>query len=134
MQQEFGDHPFCKRQIYVGGKRIFTQGLSEEEGNNVIEAITNQGHFESIILPFLSKIDYDQMTELAVRWHIADEVVIDPAIRFGKPIVEETGIATHVLRQSFYANNEDADFVAKWFGVERRHIEAAVAFENSLAA
>jgi uncharacterized protein (DUF433 family) len=134
LQQEFGNHPFCKRQIYVGGKRIFTQGLSEEESNNVIEAITNQGYFESIILPFLSKVDYDDVTELAVRWRIANQVVIDPAIRFGKPIVEETGIATYILRQSFYANNEDADFVARWFGVERRHVEAAVTFENSLAA
>ena len=134
LQQEFGDHPFCKRQIYVGGKKIFTRGLNEKESNSVIETITNQGYFESIILPFLKKIDYDDLTELAIRWRIANLVVIDPAIRFGKPIVEETGIATHVLRQSFYANNEDADFVAGWFGIERRHVEAAVAFENSLAA
>lgn len=61
-------------------------------------------------------------------------MVIDPAIRFGKPIVKGTGMSTSVLRNSYYANGEDAGFVAGWFGVEERHVMAAVDFENRLAA
>jgi uncharacterized protein (DUF433 family) len=134
LRQEYGDHPFCRRAIYIGDKKIFTSGLNEEESSSVIEAITNQSYFEKIILPFLRRIDYDLDTEQAIRWHIANMVVIDPKIRFGKPVVEEVGIATSVLRDSYFANDEDASFVAKWFGIRERHVMAAVDFENNLAA
>ena len=108
--------------------------MDERESRAVIEALTNQQYFETIILPFLRRIDYDEVTKRAARWHIAELVVIDPAIRFGRPIVEEVGISTSVLRLAYYANGEDAASVAKWFNVETRHVLAAVDFENSLAA
>ena len=85
-------------------------------------------------MPFLKKIDYDRNTQQAVRWHIADRIVIDPKIRFGKPVVEGTGIATSILRDSFFANDEDAAFVARWFGIEAEQVMAAVDFESDLAA
>jgi uncharacterized protein (DUF433 family) len=134
LENDFGDHPFCYREIFVGEKKIFTRGLDEKEGRSVLEALTNQRYFDSIILPFLRKIDYDDVTHRALRWHIADMIVVDPAIRFGKPIVEEVGISTAVLRNAYYANREDIAAVAGWFGVEERHVIAAVRFENDLAA
>jgi uncharacterized protein (DUF433 family) len=134
LQEDFGEHPFCTRAIYVGGKKIFTRGLSAKESSSVIEAITNQSYFDTIILPFLKRIEYDEKTNRAIRWHIANRVVIDPRIRLGKPVIEGVGIATSVLRSSYYANGEDADFVAKWFGVQASHVTAAVEFENGLAA
>jgi uncharacterized protein (DUF433 family) len=134
LRQEYGEHPFCRRAIYVGDKKIFTRGLNEAESNSVIEAITNQSYFDKIILPFLKKIDYDGRTEQAIRWRIADKVVIDPKIRFGEPVVEEVGIATSILRDSYFANDEDASFVAHWFGIKEEHVMAAVVFENDLAA
>jgi uncharacterized protein (DUF433 family) len=130
LEHDFGDHPFCTREIYVGRKKIFTRGLNDEEASSVIEAITSQSYFEKIISPFLQRIDYDEATSQAVRWHIANMVVIDPKIRFGKPTVEGTGISTDVLCKSFYANNEDAERVASWFGVESRHVLAAVEFQG----
>lgn len=134
LENEHGDHPFCRRQIFVGGKKIFTRGLDDNEQSSVIEALTKQSYFDSIILPFLARIDYDEVTDLAARWRIAEMVVIDPTIRFGKPIIEETGISTCTLMRAFYANGEDSEFVAKWFGIESRHVQAAVDFENKLAA
>jgi uncharacterized protein (DUF433 family) len=134
LRDDFGDHPFCTRQIYVGGKQVFTRGLDDVEGSSVIEAITRQSYFDKIILPFLKKIDYDAATKKAIRWHIANLVVVDPTIQLGKPVVEKTGITTYVLNQSYYANGEDAEFVARWFGVQARHVRAAVDFENQLAA
>ena len=134
LRGDFGEHPFCQREVYVGDKKIFTRGLNREEGSSVIEAMTRQAYFDKIILPFLQKIDYDDVTNLAARWRIADLIVVDPAIRFGKPIVDGVGIATSVLLKSYYANMEDAELVASWFGVEPRHVLAAVEFENQLAA
>jgi len=134
LRRDFGDHPFCTRQIFVGGKQIFTRGLSEEDGGSVIEAISRQHYFDAIILPFLQKIEYDEVTRKAARWHIANLVVIDPEIRFGRPIVANTGITTSTLQRAYFANGEDAAFVASWFSVEAEHVMAAVDFENALAA
>ena len=41
-----------------------------------------------ILLPFLTSIDYDKVQLLARRWRIAEAVVLDPAICFGKPIID----------------------------------------------
>jgi uncharacterized protein (DUF433 family) len=71
---------------------------------------------------------------MASRWHIAELIVVDPAIRFGQPVVDRVGIATSVLRKAYYANGEDAEFVAEWYGIAARHVRAAVEFENDLAA
>jgi len=134
LEEEFGDHPFCTRQIFVGGKKVFTRGLTDEESGSVIEAITKQLYFDTIILPFLKQIVYDDVTSQAVRWNIAKLVVIDPRVRLGKPVVDGLGIATSVLSNSYYANGEDATLVAKWFGIRDEHVIAAVEFEDGLAA
>ena len=134
LREDFGDHPFSTREIYVRDKKVFTRGLSDDEATSLSEAITRQSYFDKIILPFLKKIDYDEATKFAARWRIAKMVVLDPKIRFGRPTVLGTGIATRVLHDSYYANDEDAERVADWFGVESKHVMAAVEFENSLAA
>ena len=44
------------------------------------------------------------------------------------------GIATSVLNSAYLADGDDAEFVARWFGIEASEVLAAVQFENSLAA
>jgi uncharacterized protein (DUF433 family) len=68
------------------------------------------------------------------RWCIADLVVIDPAICFGKPMIEGVGINTAVLAACYEANDHDAELVADWFKVHSKHVIAAVDFERKLAA
>jgi uncharacterized protein (DUF433 family) len=87
-----------------------------------------------ILEPFLKRIDYDDVTSLARRWCIADMIVVDPAICFGKPIVAEIGMATSILSMSYYANGNDADIVAGWYDIHAKHVIAAVDFEKTLAA
>ncbi len=79
-------------------------------------------------MPFLAKIEYDR-NDLARLWRIAEGVVVDSEINFGKPTVEEVGIATRILAGAFEANGRDADRVADWYGVEPRHVRVAAAFE-----
>ena len=71
-------------------------------------------------------MDYDEATEMARRWCIADFVVIDPTICFGKPIIEGVGITTAVLSTSYEANGQDTELVADWFRVHSKHVIAAV--------
>jgi len=127
-------HPFCRRDLMTGDGQVFTFGLDEQGRREMVEVLTNQRVFPDILLPFLTKIDYDRTSELAIRWRIADSVVVDPTICFGKPIVEEAGIATSVLAASYAANHHDAELVADWFHINARHVLAAVDFERGLAA
>src|SRR5204862_381270 len=82
--------PFSKKDIRTDGKEMFACILEDEEKRQVYEVISKNMVFESIILPVLRQIDYDQATALARKWHLAELVVIDPAISFGKPIIEPT--------------------------------------------
>ena len=126
-------HPFCDREIYHGEGKIFTRQLDDAEGA-VIEAITNQAYINSVIMPFLQKIEYDHLTNLAKLWHIADGVVVDPARCFGKPIVSAIGIATRILASAYEANGRDAKKVADWFEIDAEHVYIAVRFECRSAA
>ena len=71
---------------------------------------------------------------MAARWCIANMVVIDPKIGFGKPTIDGVGISTAILAASYEANDRDAERVADWFKVHAKHVLAAVAFERNLAA
>jgi uncharacterized protein (DUF433 family) len=127
-------HPFCRRDILTGHGRVFTLGLDERGREEVTEVLSRQRVFPEVLLPFLKRIDYDEATEMARRWSIADMIVLDPAIGLGKPIVEGVGIATAILAAAYHANGQDADLVADWFNVHPKHILAAAEFEKSLAA
>lgn len=127
-------HPFCRSELLSDGKIVFTRGMDAKGQEELKEVLTRQKVFPSIILPFLKKIDYGEMSKLAERWHIARMVVIDPRICFGKPIVEEYSIPTAVLADAYQANDQDAERVADWFNVNAEHVLAAVEFESNMAA
>lgn len=137
LEDEYGEHPLCTREIFVSEvdkRKVFTRGLDDAESRQVIEALTKQPYFEQIIGPFLTRIDYDEVTNLACGWHIARSVVVDPAIFFGKPTVEGFRITTRVLAASYLANAQNARAVADWFQVDEDSVRAAVEFESGLAA
>jgi len=127
-------HPFCRRELLTKDGRVFTLGLDDQGRDEMVEALTHQKVFADILLPFLTRIDYNEATAMAQRWCISDLVVVDPTICLGKPIVADVGIATAVLSASYEANDRDAELVADWFGVHAKHVIAAVEFERSMAA
>lgn len=127
-------HPFAQLRIRTDGRAIFALSSDEPNQIEIQDVMTRNLVFESVILPTLDRVDYDQATEQACRWHLSPSVVLDPAISFGKPIVAPTGIATKILSGAYYANGQDAKAVASWFGVKDEHVLAAVEFEDRYAA
>lgn len=127
-------HPFCHEKLLTDGNTILTSGLDADGREELVEVLTRQKLFPQIIEPFLKLIDYHKVHLMAHRWRIAEQVVIDPGICFGKPIVEDVGIATGVLAAAYHANNSDAEAVAEWFNLRADQILAAVRFEGRLAA
>lgn len=127
-------HPFCRHELLSDGKEVFVRGLDKYGEDEIYEALTRQKAFPKLILPFLQRIDYDQMTDMAARWRIADNVVLDPRLCFGQPVVEGAIVPTYLLAEAFDANGRDAELVAAWYGVTAAEVEAAVRFESGMAA
>jgi uncharacterized protein (DUF433 family) len=135
MKKDLGtEHPFCRKELLSDGKIVFTRNVDDEGREQLAEALTGQGVFPDVLLPFLKQIDYDRATVLARRWRIAEDVVVDPTICFGRPTVEAAGVPTAILAAAYAANGRDADLVADWYGVHRDHVLAAARFEGGRAA
>lgn len=128
------DHPFCREEIRTDGKDVFLRSTDKEGREELTEVLTRQRVFPEIIAPFLKRIDYDRVALIALRWHIATGVVVDPAICFGKPVAEGAGIPTRILAAAYQANGQDAGLVARWYNIRPEHVLAAARFEGDLAA
>lgn len=128
------EHPFCRREMRTDGKNVFLRGLDSQGREEILEALTKQRVFPDIIRPFLKRLDYSAVTKLAERWHIAEGVLLDPQIGFGKPVIESDGIATEILASAYYANGDDANLVASWYDIDPRKVLQAVEFEQRLVA
>ena len=135
LQAEFNaKHPFCRSELLSDGKSVFLRGMDRKGEEELKEVLTRQKVFPTIILPFLRKIDYGQVSKQAERWHIAEQVIIDPSICFGKPVVEDINIPTAVLASAYRANDKDEELVGEWYNIHPKYVLAAVAFEDSMAA
>ena len=131
--QEFGNpHPFSRRDLYTDGRKVFL-GYADEFGEESLkELLTKQHSFPQILRDYLTQIEYEEDTLLAVRWRVGEGVVIDPKRRYGKPIVESCGVPTAILAAAYKANREDSQLVAEWYGVSPPDVEHAVVFEKRL--
>jgi uncharacterized protein (DUF433 family) len=126
------DHPFCRRELLTDGKKVFAHFESNGQ-EMLVDVLSKQGVFPAIILPFLKTIEYDADL-LASRWRIFEDVIVDPAICYGAPVVEAVGVPTAVLAKAYQANQNDAATVAGFYGVNAKDVLAAVKFESRLAA
>ena len=127
-------HPFSKKDIRTNGKDIFACLLDDEEERVIYDVMSKNQVFESIIRPTLRKIDYAAITDMAEKWHLAPLVVLDPAVCYGKPIIEPVGITTRVIAESYFANNQNVVTVSKWYEIEEEFVRAAVSYEAGVAA
>lgn len=125
-------HPFSHRQLFTDGRTIFMGTVDDVDDPKLIEVLTQQHAMPEVLMPFLKQIDYGPETDTAIRWRIADGVVLDPTRSFGKPLIAEEGTTTFVLARAYYANGQDAELVADLFDVSPRAVRQAVAFERAL--
>jgi len=124
-----GKHGFSHRKLYTDGSRLFLSEADERDRKILVDLANNQHAMPAVLLPFLESLEFDAHSNLASRWNIADGVVVDPAINFGKPIVASSGISTRVLAGAWRANGKDAEQVAMWYDVLPEDVQKAVSFE-----
>ena len=123
-------HPFAHEGLYTDGKSVFVRIAEESDDERVIDAICRQDVFSTVLLPYLKRLEFGKQTRLAERWRIVDGIVIDPARRSGKPILESCGISASILARSYQCNGLDDELVADWYGVTPEDVGLAVRFEE----
>jgi len=133
MKEQFGTHPFARNILLTDGVRVFMKEAAGE-GEHVFDVLSRQEAFPPIIEPYLKQLRYSEITQLAERWDIAQGIVVNPRIFFGKPVILESGQPTHIIARAYHANGSNKRAVAAWYGVSESDVSAAVDFEQEYGA
>lgn len=131
------DYPFTSHRFRTDGKNIFWDAVRETGEHDMLDLRKRQFVFEKVIRPSLYEGIEFGADDLAIRWFPMKrnkQVVIDPAIAFGKPIVVDVGVRTDILYEAWLAEDEDKRRVASQFEVPVQAVDAAIRFEERLAA
>ena len=122
-------HPFCHRDLYTDGRKIIILAANDVGDKTLSEVVSGQRLFLQIE-KHLKRIEYSHPTRFAERWRVSDGVVIDPAVSRGKPCIAGTGITTFVIRNFYFANGQDPEFVADLYDLDKQDVINAVNFEQ----
>ncbi|MBN1362941.1 MAG: DUF433 domain-containing protein [Sedimentisphaerales bacterium] len=117
---------------------LFDDELHIEFPNERVIQLTGRGHDQSmmrpIIEPFMKAIDFNE-EGLAYRytageWH-GTKIVLDPMRQFGQPLVGDTGYRADVLAHAVEVE-QSVDVVVTAYNIDRRDVEAAIAYMKEL--
>lgn len=133
--EEFGEHPFARQDVYVGGRDLFIRADEEiTEAGRYFTQITADG--QRVLAPaiesFLRSIDWRTGEEAPCRWRPPegdDQVTLDPEIEFGLPAVRR--VRTETILHRFLAR-ESAEQIADDFRLDVAAVEKALRYEWSL--
>lgn len=128
------ERPFSSARFKTDGKKLYLQIVRGTGEPDLIDLLSRQHNFNTVVDPSLKHFEYDEME--AVRWWPAAGrklVVIDPKRAFGRPIVASTGVSTNAVSDA-YALEQSYSRVANDFGISEKEVRAAVDFERALAA
>lgn len=128
------DHPFSTSRFKTDGRRLYLEMLSQTREPRLIEVLSGQHAFHSIISVGLRDLQFDG--GVASMWTPESgkgEVVIDPQRSFGRPILARYGVPTGTIAQLVRAGR-DIKSVARDFEIDEPAARSALAFEAQLAA
>ncbi|KXS31758.1 MAG: Uncharacterized protein AWT59_2134 [Candidatus Gallionella acididurans] len=129
-------YPFTCKRFQTDGRTIFATALEEAGETELLDLAKRQFAFTKIIEPSLYRgIEFGN-DELASHWYPlprSKAVVLDPTIAFGKPIVTNGSVRTSTLYDAFKAE-KNKQYVAKLYEVPVSSVDAAIRFEERLAA
>lgn len=141
------NHPFALNlTIYTEGKsKVFLQEEREVGGPTLLELVSKNYTMKGVIKQSLSHgITFRSSDKHAKSWQPSDEqksIILRPDIAFGEPIIRKTGIRSHVLFNTFLAEEKTGlstdravERIANWYEIKPEQVWDAVSFERALAA
>ena len=118
-------------------KRIFAKSAEETGDDRAWDMATGQHEMWITIERTIEKgVVFDPKTHLAKLWKPRPgefpDVVINPRIAFGRPVIAGTAVPTRVLYQMWQSEGHRTR-VANWYNVPEAAVEVAIAYELSAA-
>lgn len=129
------EHPFATNAIFsTDGKKIFAKS-AEETGDRRLYDLKgkNWAFYDVIKESLLRDVEFDPNGVYRSWWPakgLAPNVMIDPRVAFGQPVLDQSGVPTEALFESFNAEGETYESVAHWFEVPLDQVQQAVRFET----
>lgn len=134
-QEVLGDtHPFSNARLKTDGKRLYVEILNGTEEPALIELLSGQHNFHSIISVGLRDVVFEN--DQVAFWEPTDgkgEVVVDPRRSLGQPILRRSGVATSMIR-SLADAGRSVRAISHDYEIEEKAVRAALSFEAALAA
>lgn len=132
------EHPFATNAIFAtDGKKIFAKS-AEETGDPKMYDLKdkNWAFYEIIARSLLRGVEFDP-SGTARTWYpnkdIVPNIILDPRVAFGQPVIDESGVPTEALFDAFKAEGETYETVSHWYDVPVEHVQQAVQFETEYA-
>ena len=134
LRQRLGvDHPLADQQMATDGRDLFV----ERYGKLINASQEGQVAMKAVLADYLERIERDA-SGLAIRLYpfsgrpAARAIALDPRVKFGRPCLAGTGIATDVIVERFDAGDTIAQ-IAKDYRRPAGDIEEAIRFEKAAA-
>lgn len=140
-----GDEHFARQSFFTDGRKIYLEvrrkmeDLPDQVEKRAILELLSDGQWviPEVILEIAQQIEFDEKTELARRWFppgFDNLIVLDPLVSFGRPHITNKRVATSNILDLYVAENKQVMPVSGWFDISPEEVEAAVGFEQHLAA
>lgn len=130
------EHPLATRRWFADPAGLFVE-LIRDDGPAVLVDLVAGGQIAMLppLERYLTELEFGP-DEVANRWKPAGEdapIVVDPKVAFGQPVVEGTAVKTAVLYR-MHLGGDDVETIAWAYELDAGDVEAAIEFEESLAA
>ncbi len=131
-------HPFATKTIFAtDGKIIFAKSAKATGDPRMYDLKAKNWAFYRIIAQSLLRGVEFNPGGTARAWYpdkkLTPNIVLDPMIAFGQPVINESRVPTEALFDSFNAEGETYESVAGWFDMPVGHVRQAVQFETEYA-
>lgn len=135
-------HPFATNIVFrTDGRNIFAKVATATGDKQLFDLRKKNWAFSEVLDPLLKgEVVYDE-SGFARRWQPRPKrtpnVVVDPRIAFGRPIIQNALVPTRDLLDAFIAEGDrpvDEAYanVAAWYQIDVARVREAVDFEHSL--
>ncbi|MEO8087034.1 MAG: DUF433 domain-containing protein [Bacteroidota bacterium] len=125
-------YPFAKTKLLTDKKDVWFEYYNEVvklDGKNQIA-------LKKILLPYLHKIEYDEVNSIALRYYPlgkTHKVVIDPDHQFGQPTIVGTNIKATVIF-SLYKGKESRQNICHLYNLSKKQVDDAISYCKKIAA
>jgi uncharacterized protein (DUF433 family) len=133
------EHALASKRLYTDGAEVLFDYASSRDERELLELVvvrTGQHQFSELVRDYLTQITYGEdgwASRVRLPSYRRAEVVVDPAIAFGLPLVVHGGARVEDLVDRFVAGDTVAD-IADDFGVPPDEVEDVIRGATRAAA